>query len=289
MRPRLARLRQHAPIAPRIPERYARTAPPRPAPLIALVTPSFEQARYLERTIRSVVSQRYPALDYVVQDGGSKDGTHEVLERHDASLTRWSSAPDGGQAEAINRGFAGVRGSIMAWLNADDLLLPGALAYVAAFFEARPDVDVVYGHRLIIDEQDREIGRWVLPPHDDVVLRWADFVPQETLFWRRSAWERTGAAIDESFRFAMDWELLLRFVEAHCRIVRLPRFLGAFRVHPGQKTSSEGDLGRQEMTRLRRRTLGRAPSAEQIHRGLGRFYAHHLALHALYRAGVLRY
>ena len=95
----------------------------------------------------------------------------------------------------------------MAYLNSDDLLLPGALPTVAAYFAQHPEVEVVYGHRVVIDEAGDEIGRWVLPPHDDKALRWADYIPQETLFWRRSIWGKSGGRMDETFRFALDWEL----------------------------------------------------------------------------------
>jgi hypothetical protein len=139
--------------------------------------------------------------------------------------------------------------------------MPGTLACVAKFFVDHPEVDVVYGHRILIDEQDREIGRWILPKHNDGVLSWADFVPQETLFWRRSIWDKTGACVDESFRFAMDWDLLIRFRNAGARMVRLPFFLGAFRIHEAQKTSATiNSVGMMEMDRLRERCLGRKPN-----------------------------
>ena len=102
----------------------------------------------------------------------------------------------------------------MAWLNSDDLLLPGALFYVAEYFRKHPEVDVIYGHRIIINEDNRETGRWVLPPHNDNMLQWADYVPQETMFWRRDLWDKVGGYVDESFQFAMDWELILRFRNA---------------------------------------------------------------------------
>ena len=95
----------------------------------------------------------------------------------------------------------------MAYLNSDDLLLPGALSYVARFLHNHPEVDLVYGHRVLIDELGREIGRQVIPRHSDRVLSWADFIPQETAFWRRAAWDRAGGTIDESFRYAIDWDL----------------------------------------------------------------------------------
>src|SRR5262249_31682147 len=150
-------------------------------------------------TLLSVASQAYPALEYVIQDAGSTDGTLEILRRHSGVVTHWESTPDAGQAAALNRAFARTTGEIMGYLNADDILLPGALHYVARAFADRPDVEVVYGHRILIDEDDREIGRWVLPPHDDGALAWADYVPQETLFWRRGLWERVGGSFDERY------------------------------------------------------------------------------------------
>ena len=154
----------------------------------------------------------------------------------------------------------------MAWLNSDDILLPGSLAYVADYFNRHPKVDVVYGHRILIDENDQQIGRWMLPRHDDEVLSWADYVPQETMFWRRRIWDKAGGQIDESFRFAMDWDLLIRFREAGARFARLPRFMGGFRVHMRQKTSAEiSGIGIQEMTRIRERVLGRVPSDADIY------------------------
>lgn len=195
-RPRLGRLRQHAPR----PARWPRPVPidrSGPWPSISLVTPCRNGARWLERTLASALDQGYPALEYRVQDGASTDATAAILARYRDRLSGVDSQPDRGQAEAINRGFAGTSGEVMGWLNADDLLLPGALACVGRYLARNPDVDVVYGHRILIDEDDREIGRWVLPRHDDGVLRLADFVPQETLFWRRGLWERTGAGVHE--------------------------------------------------------------------------------------------
>src|SRR5205085_3890693 len=122
------------------------------------------------------------------------------------------------------------------------VLLPGALAYVAKYFASHPTVDAVYGQRVMVDEHDRKVGVWVLPRHDDEELALIDFVPQETLFWRRSLWEAAGGQIDASLRFAIDWELLLRFREQGAKIVRLPRFLGAFRVHEEQKTAAWNDV-----------------------------------------------
>jgi hypothetical protein len=259
-RPRLGLLHHHPPVPLRVPTGYFTTDAPQPAPTISIVTPSFGQGHFLERTLYSVVNQNYPALEYVVQDGGSTDDTVEILRRYESSLTNWSSEPDGGQGDAINRGFAQTSGEIMAYLNSDDLLLPGALAYVAGYFAAHPEIDVVYGHRVMIDEHDRQIGSWVMPAHDDQVLTLLDFVPQETLFWRRTAWEAAGGQIDPSLRFAIDWDLLLRLHDSGAKMVRLPRVLGAFRVHDEQKTAIWNDQCLIECDALRRRVHGRAIS-----------------------------
>lgn len=282
--PKLGRLAQHPPEPLRVPRSYGRSRPPAPPPSITIVTPSFQQGRFLGRTIRSVLDQRYPALEYVVQDGGSDDGSVEVIRANEDSLARWESRPDEGQAQAINLGFEGTSGEVMAWLNSDDVLLPGALAYVAGYLAARPDVDAVYGHRILIDEAGRRIGSWVLPRHDDEVLRLVDFVPQETLFWRRSVWERSGGRLDEDLRYAIDWDLLLRFLEVGARIVRLPRFLAGFRVHEQQKTTTEHDVGMEEIDRLRERTLGRRMSHEQALLLVRPYLRRHIPLHLLHRA-----
>jgi glycosyltransferase involved in cell wall biosynthesis len=283
-KPRIGRLR-HYPAKPlRVPRSYLSARPPANVPTISLVTPSYGQGQFIERTLNSVISQNYPALDYVVQDGGSEDQTVEILSRYEDALSAWASEKDGGQAEAINRGFARTNGEIMGWLNSDDLLLPGSLAYVARCFAAHPDVDVVYGHRIMIDENDGQIGAWVLPAHDDRALTLADYVPQETLFWRRPIWEAAGGYVDQDFAYAIDWELLLRFREVGAKMTRLPRFLGAFRVHDAQKTSAEEDLGSTECARLRRRVHGRDLTIEQVLRELRPYFLRHVLVHTRVRA-----
>ena len=262
--PRLGHLRQHDPKPLQVPCAYFLTHPPRPAPTISVVTPSFGQGRFVERTLYSVLSQDYPAVEYIVQDGGSTDETPGILHRYDHLLAGWASEPDDGHADALNRGFRRTSGEIMAFLNSDDLLLPGSLAYVAGHFAANPGVDVVYGHRILIDEDDAQIGCWVLPRHGDRALALADYVPQETLFWRRSVWDAIGASIDSRFRYAIDWDLLLRLREVGARTVRLPRFLGAFRVHSAQKSTADADLGISECRLLRRRVHGRDLSDGEV-------------------------
>ena len=288
IRPPIFCLRQYRPKPLRVPGQYTRGPAITDGPTISIVTPSFNQANYLGRTIESILSQGYAPLEYIVQDGGSTDRSREVLSAYGERL-QWISAPDGGQSDAINRGFARAQGEVMAWLNSDDLLLPGTLAYVARFFRDNPGVDVVYGHRILIDEHDREIGRWILPPHQNHSQRWVDTIPQETMFWRRSLWEKVGG-LDADFQFAMDWDLILRFIEAGATFVRLPRFLGAFRVHATQKTLARAaDVGRPEIRSLRERTLGCDPPKMQIARQISGYLARHVVLHTGYRLGLIRY
>ncbi len=270
----------------------ARWTPKCPLPTVSIVTPSYNQAHFIRATIDSVVGQDYPLLDYWVQDGNSSDDTAAVLaemldERDEAG---WESVPDDGFADAINRGFVRSSGEIMAWLNSDDVLLPGTVDYVARFFAAHPEVDVVYGHRVIIDGDGDEIGLWVMPPHDDHVLSYADYVPQETMFWRRSIWEKAGGQIDESLDFAIDWDLILRFRAAGATFRRLPRFMGCFRVHETQKTSAEIlERGEAEMMKLRARELGRQVDYPEINEEIRSYLKQHVVHHGLWKLGLVRY
>lgn len=288
--PQLGRLNHHRPRELRVPRRYFRGSRVSDPPVISIVTPSLNQARFLGKTIETVIDQRYPRLEYIVQDGGSTDETNVIVARHHRKIHHYETRADNGQAQAINLGFRHATGEIMSYLNADDLLLPGTLAYVARYFERHPDVDVIYGHRVLVDENGKEVGRWVLPPHDDGVLSWADFVPQETLYWRRRLWDGAAIQLDEECRFALDWDLLLRFRDAGAKMVRVPRFLGAFRVHETQKTSAQlGSSGEGEMARIRARVQGREVSRDEIRRNLRGYMARHVVLHKLYRAHLLRY
>lgn len=279
--PRLGNLYQHHPRVLSIPGGF-KLQKLSFYPKVSIVTPSFEQGRFLERTIQSVLDQNYPNLEYFVQDGNSKDNSREILERHQNNLSGWISEPDRGQSHAINLGFTQTTGEIMAWLNSDDLLLPGALNYVANYFNTHPDVDVLYGNRFLIDENDMEIGRWILPGHSNKTLSWADFIPQETMFWRRSIWEKIGNQVDESFRFAMDWDLLIRFREAGARFSHVPFFIGAFRIHDHQKTSAANVIGIEETKRIQNRLFGRTQTRSRVRRAAIPFLLRHIAADLVY-------
>lgn len=236
-------------------------------PKLSIVTPSFQQAWALEMCMESVASDAGVWIDYIIHDGGSTDGSVELIRKRARQLKSWESRPDAGQADAISRGFdktAGAPEDLMAWLNSDDFYIAGALRFVAEYFARHPDVDVVYGHRVLVDQAGHEIARWYLPKHDPDVLRLYDFIPQETMFWRRRIWDKVGG-LDTTFQFAMDWDLLLRFQGAGAKIVRLPYFLACFRVHPQQKTSALiSTQGQAEIDALRRRTFGRDITPDDI-------------------------
>jgi len=288
--PKLGILYHHDPIQMHIPKKYFKNKQLKKYPRISICTPSYNQALFLEGTIKSVLGQGYPDLEYVIQDGGSVDGSEEILKKYGESLAHWESRKDNGQANAINLGLSRSNGEIMGYLNSDDILLPGALYYVARYFEKHPEVDVIYGHRLLINEHNHQIGRWVLPGHEDDILNWADFIPQETMFWRRRIWEKSGGYIDEGFRFALDWELILRFRDADAKFVRVPRFLAAFRVHMQQKTSAElNEQGHKEMNILRQRCQKREVSETEIRENIRPYFRRHLFCETLYRLGIFRY
>jgi glycosyltransferase involved in cell wall biosynthesis len=293
-KPRLGNLNQYAPkglTQQRVPKIKVIANPP----TISLVTPSYAQGKYIEQTIQSILNQNYPKLDYFIQDGASTDETLSIIKGYEHQL-QWQSKPDKGQTQAINWGFTHSQGEIMAYLNSDDLLLPGTLAYVAEYFNKHPNIDVIYGNRLIINEEGQEVGRWMLPKHNNAILSWVDFVPQETLFWRRRIWDKIGGQLDESFQFAMDWDLLVRFREAGAKFAHIPLFLGAFRVHKSQKTSQMiHEIGFEEMSRIRKRALGRIPSNEEIRKAIFPYILKHqvidlaFALKIRFKAGPDQY
>lgn len=235
-----------------------------PLPRITIVVPTLNQGRFIEATLRSIIDEQYPNLELIVIDGGSTDNTLKIIKQYESHLAWWVSESDSGQTAAINKGFTKSTGEIMAWINSDDLVASGALRRVANHFVAQPEIQVVYGNRVVINEEGLEIGRWILPRHSKRVLQWSDFVPQETLYWTRNAWNLVGGSLDENFCFAMDWDFLLRLSAQQIKFKHLPEFLGLFRVHHQQKTSSQmASIGLQEMLILRRRELGFEPTPWQ--------------------------
>lgn len=195
----------------------------------------------MEWTLRSVILQRYPNLEYVIMDGGSTDSTPDILKRYQHFFTHVESAKDSGHGDAVARGFQHTTGEILAFVNSDDLLAPGALEFAARYFAAHPEVDCVYSHRVFITADNTVESYWILPPHCNWAMRRWDYIPQETCFWRRSLYEAVGG-IDPSFQwFGLDYDLFVRFMERG-RMRRVNRFLGAFRKHPESGTVRLGNI-----------------------------------------------
>jgi GT2 family glycosyltransferase len=178
-------------------------------PRVSVVTPSFNQGRFLEATLRSVLLQGYPDLEYIVVDGGSTDQSRAVLQRYAPYLAHWVSEPDRGQAHAINKGLASASGEILGWLNSDDLLTPGAVWRAVAALQAEPDVDLVYSDFIDLNERTGRARRRASWPVGFAALVERNVIPQPTAFYRRDLLARIGP-VDERLHLALDWELWLR-------------------------------------------------------------------------------
>jgi glycosyltransferase involved in cell wall biosynthesis len=211
-------------------------------PRISIVTPSYNQAVFLEETIVSILSQRYPNLEYIVMDGGSTDCSVEIIQKHSAGIAYWVSEPDAGQADAIRKGFARATGEILGWLNSDDTLAPGTLRRVGEFFLAHPDVDITYGNMYLVDSSGRRLYT-AYPLLDLRILVYENrFIPQQAMFWRRELYERVGG-VNPELRFAMDFELAVRFLRAGARVAKIHKPLANFRFHPDAKSSTIRHVG----------------------------------------------
>ncbi|HEY2596759.1 MAG TPA: glycosyltransferase family 2 protein [Chloroflexota bacterium] len=226
-------------------------------PHVSIITPSFNQAAFVERTIQSVLSQDVDGLEYVVMDGGSTDGTLEVLQRYTSRL-RWRSGPDGGHSDAVNRGFQASTGAVIGWLNSDDLYEPGAVRAALEFLAEHPDVDVVYGDANHIDADDRVIERYPTEPWNQARLAEVCFISQPATFFRRRVVERYGG-LDTGYRYGIDYEFWLRLAGRGARFAYLPRLLAATRLHPAAATLAQRVACHAANNSLTRRHLGRTP------------------------------
>jgi glycosyltransferase involved in cell wall biosynthesis len=208
-----------------------------PWPSVSVVTPSFNQGRFLEETIRSVLLQGYPSLEYIVMDGGSTDESVDILRRYEPWLAHWQSGKDGGQSEAINRGWDRSHGEFLAWLNSDDAYRAGAIARAVNALREHPAVGAVYGKVSICDEETRPTGKFGGRPFDLGQLFWGrNPVAQPATFLRRSVLEQTGT-LDESLHFVMDHELWIR-VARRMPIIFVDEVWADFRLYPGSKSGS---------------------------------------------------
>ncbi|MBU0490767.1 MAG: glycosyltransferase [Chloroflexi bacterium] len=208
-----------------------------PWPLVSVVTPSYNQSQFIEETIRSVLLQGYPNLEYMVIDGGSTDNSVEIIRKYDPWLAYWASEPDRGQSHAINKGWERSRGQVLAYLNSDDILEPDTLHRVVKTFQASPEAAVVYGDGNLVDGDGRLIRRLGAQDYNRANLMLVDYIHQPSAFVRRSAFESVGM-LDESLHMCMDYEYWVRLALAGFNMIYLPEVLSSARLTPNTKTGS---------------------------------------------------
>lgn len=222
-------------------------------PDISIVTCSYQQGRFLDATMRSVLDQRYINVEYIVIDGGSTDNSPDIIEMHAESLAYWVSEPDAGQTSALIKGFQHSTAEIQGWLCSDDLLLPGALKTVALFFASNPDIDAVYGDSLWIDSA----GHYLRPKKEIGFNRFTflfdhNYISQPSMFWRKRLYDKVNG-LDASFNLAMDADLWERF-SRHTKIAHIPQYLSCMRYYPEQKTRALRPKGIIEDRKIRQRS-----------------------------------
>lgn len=223
--------------------------------LVSIVTPSYNQARFLEKTILSVLEQDYPEIEYFIMDGGSTDGSPAIIQKYASRLAGWVSEKDKGQTDAINQGFARAQGEILAWLNSDDTYSPGAVREAVEYLQAHPDAGMVYGDANYIDETGQVIGRFPAAQTDYRRLRQGYVhIPQQAAFFRADLWRKVGP-LDASFYFAMDFDLWVRLA-AEAPLHYFPRLWANFRLHSQAKTIAADDRCWPEMLRVHYRMGG---------------------------------
>lgn len=228
------------------------------APLVSVVTPSYNHGSYIEATIQSVLSQDYPNLEYIVVDGGSQDNTVEILKRYAGRLL-WVSEPDRGQADAINKGFRMACGEILAWLNSDDTYLPGAVRQVTQYFQTHPDVSMVYGEGHHVDVEGNILERYPTEPFNYQRLSECCLICQPTVFFRADVFREVGP-LDIHLHYCLDYEYWMRIAKRF-RIGYLEAYLATSRLHMDTKTLSQRVAVHEESLRVVKHYYGRVPAS----------------------------
>lgn len=249
-------------------------------PLVSVITPSYNQAAYLEATLRSVLEQNYPNIEYLVIDGGSNDGSVEIIQRYASRLSWWVSEPDGGQAEAINKGFARARGEFITWLNSDDLYLPGAIQSAVETLQQQPALGMVYGNALTIDGHGQPLNVLSFPDWQLEDLLRFRIICQPAVFMRRTALLATGP-LDQTFHFMLDHQLWLRLA-ARYPLAHLPEMLAAARHHAQAKNAAQAAHFSTEILRLLEWIRVQPSFVDRFHRDQRQIAGGAYRLHARY-------
>jgi glycosyltransferase involved in cell wall biosynthesis len=224
-------------------------------PKVSIVTPSYNQGRFLEATIRSVLEQDYPNIEYGIMDGGSQDESVEIIRNYSSRLAWWVSEKDQGQSDALNKGFARAGGEILAWLNSDDTYSPGAVSEAVAALKEQPEVGMVYGEAALIDEAGNVIGQFASKQTEyRRLLRGSVHIPQATTFFRAGLFRQVGA-LDPTMFFAFDYDLWVRLAKVS-RLLYVPRLWANFRLHTQGKSVANDDRCYPDMLRVYEREVG---------------------------------
>ena len=219
-------------------------------PRITVITPSFNQAKYLERTILSVLNQEYPNLEYIIIDGGSKDGSLEIIKKYAGHLAYWVSEPDQGQSAAINKGLARASGDWVCWQNSDDIFYPQAFERVLKVIQSNPGLDVIFGDILLIDQHDHVIRQqcYVNPTFNSLLAE-GMVISNQSAFWKASIHKKIGY-MNESLHYCFDFEWFLRLLKGTKHNYHIPKFLGGLRIHGQTKASLKKDEFHKEVERI---------------------------------------
>jgi glycosyltransferase involved in cell wall biosynthesis len=214
---------------------------------ISVVTPSFNQAEFLEQTILSVLGQNYPGLEYIIMDGGSTDGSVEIIRKYENKLFYWVSEKDGGQSNAINRGFGKATGDILLWLNSDDMLLPNVLATINE--EVANEGDGIYFGNCIHFEETSKLKTWgsdAIGSAENFDIRNCDYIIQPSSFWTRKIYEENGP-LSETLHFGFDWEWFIRARKANIPFIPVNKVLSLYRIHGKHKSADSSGKRSSEL------------------------------------------
>lgn len=250
------------------------------SPKVSIVTPSYNQGKFVEKTILSVLCQNYSNLEYIFVDAVSNDETPDILERYRDRIDVLIIEPDKGQTDALNKGFQRATGDILAYINSDDCYAnPRVISTAVQHFLDNPEIDVIYGRRNVIDDEGKFLHCMPYRPFSKDMLMLSDYIPQECVFWRRSIFEKSGFYVDMSFDFAMDYELWFRFLDHGAKFLSVNTFFGLFRWYADQKSQDQWRTkGLPEIARLHQKYLNQEIEEKVM---IGYFQEHNFLVNPL--------